>query len=330
MKKILMVLIVLSLCAGALVANGTGEESDRVYILKVGLVQANGDPLVKGLEEMKKGVESRTNGKVLVEIYPSSQLGDTRDLQEQALTGANVGALTDAGRLAEMVPEIGVMGGPYIVDSYDEAQELSHTPSFEAWENELADEHGLRVLSFNWYQGARHLLTNKPIKAPEDLKGMVVRTPGSPVWQETIRAMGAEPTALAWSEIYSAIQQGVIDGAESHHSGTYGSSFYEVVKYIAKTAHFQLNTCLVVGEGWFNRLPEEYRTILLEEAEKGGDMASRTVIADLEKYEQMLKDKGMIVNTVDIEPFKQRTEAVYKMAGLTEAKAKVYAEMGKN
>lgn len=332
MKRIVASTIVMLLVSAVLFAAGQAEseeDTSQVYEIKVGLVQNENDPLVVGLRQFEERVEARTEGAIDVEIFPSSQLGDTRDLQEQALAGANIAVLTDAARLAEMVPELGVMGAPYVVDDYDEALEMAQTESFKSWEEELARNFNLRVLSFNWYQGARHLLTNEPISGPADLNGLVVRTPGSPVWQETIRAMGATPTALAWAEIYPAVQQGVIDGAESHHAGTYGSSLFEVLDYITKTAHFQLNTCLVVGEDWFSSLPEEFQAILLEEAFEAGRTASETVIAKIAEFEEQLIEAGMTVNEIDITPFKQRAQVVYEKTGLVEARDSVYAEMDK-
>lgn len=325
----ILLLLTCILVEGAFAAGQQEPAEDQTWEVQVGLVQNENDPLVLGLRHFKEQVEERTNGRVIVEIFPSSQLGDTRDLQEQALSGANIALLTDAARLAEMVPELGVMGAPYVVDSYEEALAMSQTPSFKSWEDELAENFNLRVLSFNWYQGARHLLTNEPINGPDDLDGMIIRAPGSPVWQETVRAMGANPTALAWAEIYPAVQQGVIDGAESHHSGTWGASFYEVLSHITKTRHFQLNTTLVVGNDWFESLPEGFQAILLEEALAGGRVASERVIADLEKFEQQLIDAGMTVREIDVEPFVERTQIVYEQTGLVEARDAVYSEMGR-
>lgn len=329
-KMLVMSLLLLSGLLSGVFAGGQAEATDeQTWEIQVGLVQNENDPLMLGLRQFKERVEARTNGRVQVSLFPSSQLGDTRDLQEQALAGANIAVLTDAARLAEMVPELGVMGAPYVVDSYDEALAMSQTPSFKSWEDELAQNFNLRVLSFNWYQGARHLLTNEPISGPDDLEGMIVRAPGSPVWQETVRAMGAEPTALAWAEIYPAVQQGVIDGAESHHSGTWGASFYEVLSHITKTRHFQLNTCLVVGNDWFESLPAEFQQILFEEALAGGTAASERVISDLEQFEQQLIDAGMTVSDIDVTPFIERTQVVYELTGLVEARDAVYAEMGR-
>ena len=319
--------VVVLLVAGAFLFNTA--YAAKPYTLKLGFVVTDKDPMYVGAEALKKAVEERTNGELLVEIYPSSQLGDTKDIQEQAKMGANVGVLTDPGRLAEMVPELGIMLTPYVADNYDELRKLSLSEPWKAWEEKLAQQHGLRILSFNWYQGARHLLTNKPITKPEDLKGIRMRTPGSPVWQETVRAIGATPVAMAWAEVYPALQQKVIDGAEAQYPALYGASLFEVVKYITKTSHFLLNTCIVVSEDWFQRLPEDYRQILVEEAVKAGDVASQLTLKKESEYEEKIKAAGVTVNEIDTTPFKEASEVVYTKLGYEEAKKMINEVLGK-
>jgi len=287
------------------------KEEGQSYKLLVGMVVTENDPMFKGAMELKKSVESRTGGKVQIEVYPSSQLGDTKDMQEQVKVGANIAVITDAARLAESVPAIGILGAPYIVDNFEEGRRLVTSALFKSWTDELAAKHGYRVLSFNWYQGARHFLTNKPIKTPEDLKGLRIRTPGATVWQETIRAMGASPTALAWAEVYPGIQQKVIDGAEAQFPAVVGARLYEVIKYITKTGHFQLITPLVCSETWFKKLPKEYQDILLEEALKAGDYASKLTIDGLSENEAFMKSQGVTISEVDITPFKKACDTVY-------------------
>ena len=154
MRRYFWISVLLLALVSPLFGGGQGEGAGaegRTWEIKVGLVQNENDPLVLGLRQFKERVEERTDGRVQVSIFPSSQLGDTRDLQEQALAGANIAVLTDAARLAEMVPELGVMGAPYVVNSYEEALAMSQTASFKSWEEELAQNFNLRVLSFNWY-----------------------------------------------------------------------------------------------------------------------------------------------------------------------------------
>ena len=318
-KKVLLSMTVL-VCVCALLLSGSQAAFAAKYSLKLGFVVTDKDPMYAGAEALKKAVEEQTNGELEIEIYPSSQLGDTKDIQEQAKMGANVGVITDAARLAEMVPELGIMAAPYVADDYAGLKKLSLSEAWKNWENTLAADHGLRVLSFNWYQGARHLLTNVEIKKPEDLKGIRMRTPGSPVWQETIKAIGATPVAMAWAEVYPALQQKVIDGAEAQYPAIHGASLFEVVKYITKTSHFLLNTPLVVSEEWFQQLPPEYQKILVNEAVKAGELASNLTLEKESEYEAQIKEAGVIVNEVDVAPFKEAAAAVYEKLGYADEK----------
>lgn len=312
-RKVLSVLVVLvSLCPALLFAEGSKDAGGaEKYRLNVGMVVTESDPMYKGALEFKKNVEARTKGAVVIGVYPNSLLGDTKDMQEQVKAGANIAVITDAARLAESVPPIGILGAPYIVDSAAEAKKLTTSDLFKGWTDELAAKHGYRVLSFNWYQGARHFWTNKPIAVPADLNGLRIRTPGATVWQATIKAMGAEPTALAWSEVYPGIQQKVIDGAEAQDPAASGIRIYEVAKYLTKTAHFQLVTPLVCSEAWFRTLPKEYQTILLEESLKAGDAATQLTIDGLAANEAEFKAKGVTISEPDIAPFRKACEAVY-------------------
>jgi tripartite ATP-independent transporter DctP family solute receptor len=328
-KKALLITIVLFLLIPSLLFSLWFRKKTKTFKLNVGMVVTQNDPMYKGAEEFKKNVERRTNGNVTIEVYPSSQLGDTKDMQEQVKAGANIAVITDAARLAEIVPEIGILAAPFVVDNFDEARKLVTSSMFKGWTDELAEKEGLRVLSFNWYQGARNLLTNKPIKTPADLKGLRIRTIGATVFTESIKAMGATPTPLAWAEVYPGIQQKVIDGAEAQHPAVVGARLYEVIKYITKTQHFQLLTGLVCSESWFNKLPKNYQKILLEEALKAGDHASKITIDGLSANEAQMKAAGVTISSVDKTPFIQNCQSVYEKLGYKELKAKVDKIVGK-
>lgn len=322
-KKTVFITIILLLLIPTLIFSVWFKKKQETYKLNVGMVVTQNDPMFKGAEEFKKNVEKRTNGNVIIEIFPSSQLGDTKDMQEQVRMGSNVAVITDAARLAEVVPEIGILAAPFVVDNFDEARKLVISSLFKGWTDQLAEKENLRVLSFNWYQGARHLLTNKPIKAPADLNGLRIRTIGATVFTESIKAMGATPTPLAWAEVYPGIQQKVIDGAEAQHPAVVGARLYEVIKYITKTGHFQLITGLVCSESWFKKLPKNYQSILLEEALKAGDYASKMTIDGLGGNEAEMKKAGVTISEVDKTPFIKNCEVVYEKLGFKELKTKV-------
>lgn len=292
---------------------GTAMAAD--YTLSVNTALTQDDPLYKGLEAFRDNVSERTNGTVEIKIFPSSQLGKDEDVLEQARAGAPVAVVVDGGRLAVFQKEFGVLGAPFLASGYDGIRKVVTSDLFEEWVAGLHDSSGLQVLSFNWWQGERHLLTKKPITGTADLAGVRMRTPGAPVWMETIRAMGATPTPMGWTEVYSALQQGVIDAAEAQHPATRGAKLDEVVTHITKTGHINLITGLVGSAAWFDSLPAETQVIIREEALKAGDIASYGTQDALAGIEKELTEKGVIITEIDTAPFKEATAPVYDLLG---------------
>lgn len=298
-------------------------------VLNVNTALTTDDPMYAGLERMKANVEKRTAGKLAIRIYPGSQLGKDEDVLEQARAGANVAVLVDGGRLAPFVKEFGIMGAPYLVDNFDQVLRLTGSPLFKGWVDKLRNAANLQVLAFDWFQGHRHVLTNVSVKTPADLKGIRMRTPGAPVWLETVRAMGATPTGMPWSEVYSALQTKVIDGAEAQHPAVYGARLYEVVKVITKTEHIYLITGIVTSRAWFDKLPADQQAVLLEESVAAGKWASEKTIESLADYEKKLREKGVSVVEIDKTPFRNATAGVYATLGYTDLRKEVDKALGK-
>lgn len=285
------------------------------YTLKISMSVGEKDPMFAGSIVMKEAVESRTDGKLKIEVYPSGQLGSMEDIQEQAMFGENVAALTDSGRLSVFSKEIGVIGVAYAAKDYDEMKRIVETDVFKSWEKNLEKE-GLHVLSFNWFQGSRSFLTNKEVNTPEDLKGLLIRTPGAAVWSESVRSLGATPTALPWAETYPAMQQGTVDGFEAQLPAVISGSLQETIKYVAETEHFQLMTALVVSEDWFHSLPQEFQTILTEESYNAGAYASEQANAQIAEYKRIMKeDYDVKFIAVDKTPFIENAQQVFTTLG---------------
>jgi tripartite ATP-independent transporter DctP family solute receptor len=322
-------LIVAALALFAATAPSAPSGAQDSFTLNINTALSTDDPMYIGLEALKAALEKRTAGKLQVKLFPGSQLGPDEAVLEQARAGASVAVLVDGGRLAPFVKEFGILGAPYLADNFDELRKVVTSPMFEGWVGKLRDASGHQVFAFNWFQGDRHLLTNKPVKVPDDLKGVRMRTPGAPVWLETVRAMGATPTPLPWAEVYSALQLKAIDAAEAQHPAVWGSRLYEVVKHITKTSHFQLITGLVGSRAWYDKLPPAMQTALREEALKAGDDASRATIASLAQYEKQMKEKGVTVAEIDVAPFKAATQAVYDKLGYADLRKEVNAIIGK-
>lgn len=273
------------------------------------------DPMYQGLLHFKQSVEATTGQAVQVRIFVGSQLGNDNDVLEQAMAGAPVAVLVDAGRLSFYQHEIGILSAPYLIDDVGQLDLLVKSPMFSRWADELSANAGIKILGFNWWQGERHILTNQPVHTPEDLKGIRLRTIGAPVWISTIGAMGATPTPLSWAEVYSGLQQRVIDGAEAQHAGTYGARLYEVIRFINKTRHIHLISGLVASQSWFDRLSSEHQMIVQQSALDAGAFATALVKAQQLDIENELVTSGIQLIEPDIDAFKRATETVYEELG---------------
>jgi TRAP-type C4-dicarboxylate transport system substrate-binding protein len=335
MKKTLLcgcaVLLMLGMagCTKKENAASGSNAAGRTYTLKMSTQLNETHPMVDGFKEWAKNVEAKTNGGIVIQVYPSAQLGSDEDVIEQALQGVNVAVLTDGGRMGNYVREIGIIGMPYIVDNYDELLTIMRTDTFAEWEKQLVSNDGIRVLAFNWYDGPRHFLTNVPVRTPADLKGQRIRTPGAPVWARSVEAMGATPIAMGWNDSYNAVQSKSIDGVEAQHTASFGARLYEVVKYINKTGHFQLANGIIVGEKWFSQLPADYQQILIDECQAAAAVNARVVERVADDYEQQMVDKGMTVVEADRNAFRTAADTAYTVLDFASLRDQIYAEMGK-
>jgi tripartite ATP-independent transporter DctP family solute receptor len=319
--------VLASLALAACGNDGIGGGAE--YELRFNHVLAEEEPFHEGFVSWAERVEERTDGELTIEVYPASQLGVEEDIIEQIQDGAAIGQNTDAARLGQYVEEIAVVNGPYFADTLDEVEALNESPTIQDYLDQLESE-GLKVVSFNWVQTHRHFFTNKPINTPEDLSGLRIRTPPAPIWQESIRALGAEPVGMDFGEVYPALQQGALDGAELVYANIPGGNLHEVVSHASETGHILLINFEVVSTEWFDSLPEEYQDILVEEADRAGLETSRAMEEAIPDIKADLVEQGMTINeSPDVEAFRQAGEAAYEKLGLTEVRDKVWSEIGK-
>ncbi|SFS51801.1 tripartite ATP-independent transporter solute receptor, DctP family [Sulfitobacter marinus] len=317
-----MRILAAAVVAGFTIAGTASAETT----LRIGTVLAPDDPMGQGLDKFASEVAEATGGDVVVEIFHNSQLGDTTEMIDQARAGANVGTITDVARLSSFVPSLAIMSAPFLFDTYDQADKFAGSDVYLGWGDELVEEAGLVMLASNWYQGARHALTQDPVTGPADLAGVRMRTIGAPVWIETIRAMGAEPTPIAWGEVYSALQLGTIDAAEAQPTAIWGAKLFEVINHVTKTGHIQLVTALVVSTESWNELSAENQAIVRNLAVENGRYASALTIELGEEALANVAAAGVTVSEVDLAPFKEAVAGVFPMLNL-EAEAAIVREI---
>jgi len=309
----------------ALIVLGASHASAADFTLRLGSVLAPTDPLQIAAEGFKKSVEERSGGKLEVQLFPSSQLGDTQDMMDQAQAGANIGTFVESSRVSVHVPAFDVMIAPYAFDNVDQLVRFTKTDLFKSWESELTEKTGLVLLSYNWYQGPREMLTKKPISTPADLSGQRIRTIGQPLWIETVTAMGGVPTPMAFAEVYPSLQTGALDGAEVQPAAIWGAKLHEVVTDITLTDHIFLMSGLIVSDAWLKSLPDDLRAIVWEEADRWGASALQANVEGAEKIWNDIRATGVNVTVIDTTPFKEAVKPVYEKLGLTDLVAQVRA-----
>lgn len=296
---------------------------------KLSLANTQPDTDVESLQlyACEEAIEAATDGNFSVEVYTNSALGDTDDILEQAIQGAAVLTVTDPGRLADYIPEYGILQMPYIMTDYTEIDKITGTDRVKEWEKGF-EEYGVKVLASNWYGGTRHFVCNKEVNVPDDLNGLKIRTMGSDLCIESVNAMGAVGTAMSQSEIYSGIEQKAIDGCENQSTSTYASRLYEVCSYINKTGHFVLLGCPATGTIYFNSLSEDYQQLLVDTFRNNGT-EYQPICAEMEREcEKEMEAEGMTIHELDNTPFKEAVESVYDSLGYDELREEILAEAG--
>lgn len=277
-------------------------------------------------------VRERTHGEVDITVYYSFQLGAADDLLVQIMQGGNVGYLADPGRLGNYVTDIGVLNAPYVIESYDEILKLEDSELFASWEDQLAEAHDMRVLSWNYGQGFRSCFVNKDCRTPEEFRGVNFRSPESPVWYAVCEALGTTPVAMAYGETYSGIQTKVVDGCEQNIGSVYDNALYEVAPYFIETRHVYLSNAMVVSDTWFQTLPEEYQQIVAEECFNAGVYFAETLEANEATQIEDMVSKGTTwvkYDELDIDAFKKNSEDFFTKMDMVEAKATLLSALGK-
>ena len=263
MKKVIALVLVL-IMAASVVACGTQAETPATAApaadgsaaapaaeaekasIKFCNTQSETDLQSQSLLAVCDKLAEATDGNFTAECFFSSSLGETDDILEQALQGAAVLTVTDPSRLAQYVPDFGILGMPYLMDDYTGLDKIMQTQQYADWMKEFADNHGVWVVTSNWYSGARNFCLNKVVNTPADLAGQRIRTIGNDICTTSVNDMGAVATPMSWSEVYTSIQQGALDGAEVQTSSFYATRLWEVVNTINRTEHFQLIGCAAV------------------------------------------------------------------------------------
>jgi len=252
-------------------------------------------------------IKKRTNGRYDVEVFPASTLGKETDIN-QGLTLGTVDIIYTGQLFAgRTYGPLAIGGAPYMFRDFDHWKKFSTSPLFaELAEGYKQKSGGNKVVAITYY-GERHVTSNKPINKPEDMKGLKIRVPDAPLYTMFPRAVGANPTPIAFAEVYLALQNGTVDAQENPLPTIDAKKFYEVQKYIVLTGHITDALLTIVGGPTWNKLSDAdkqtFEAVLKEAATK----ATGEIVESEKKMAAEFEKRGKTVVRVDRKPFRDAT-----------------------
>src|SRR5512134_2774325 len=237
--------------------------AQQKMVLKASDVHALGYPTVEAMVRMGKKLEAQTNGRISIQMFPAMQLGGEKEMIEQAQVGALQIARISVGALGPVVDEVNVFNLPFIFRDEAHMRKVIDGPIGEKLLNDISASPQSRLIALGWMDaGTRSVYANKPVTKPADLKGMKIRMMGNPIFVETMNAMGGNGVAMGFNELYSALQTGVVDGAENNPPTLLAQNHYQVSKVFSLTGHLIIPEIFVFSKRTWDSLSKEDQALV--------------------------------------------------------------------
>lgn len=286
-----------AMAVGAMAAVLAAASPALAKTIKFGMNAPQGDnPEWHALEAFKNHVEYKTQGSVTVKLFPSAQLGAERACAEQVQQGTVEVCLVDTGALAGFYKNIQVLSIPYLFKSSAHAWAMFDSPFFKDLAENMRKETGIRVMAWG-ENGFRDFTNNvRPIRSPEDLKGLKMRVMESPVFIRFVESFGAAATPMPGSEIIMAAKQGVIDGQENPAQVNYDYNLMDVQKYMSTDEHILGIHAYIISDKFFQGLTDDEKAVVLEAATLASRIENTQKLAGAKKYIDLIRKKGVDVH----------------------------------
>lgn len=304
--------LLIALIGGCANQEKTSPGSTAGRVLKMGMTLSKDSHYYAGAAEFARRVEEKSKGTLKVDIFTDAVLGNDRVQAESLMAGTLDMCVGGLGPLAPFVPETQVFGLPFIFKDRGHVARVLDGPTGEKVAK-LFEPKGIKYLAY-WENGFRHLTNSKrPVKSVADVKGLKIRVMENPVHVSLWKALGADPTPMTWAEVFTALQQGTIDGQENPLAIIYGQKLYEVQKYLTLTGHVYDACAVMMSMSTYNSLTPDQRRII-EETAREVTSWQRAYCEKMEKdLVDKLKEKGMVVSELaDPEAFRAKMDIVYK------------------
>jgi tripartite ATP-independent transporter DctP family solute receptor len=289
MRKNFLLFAVLTMAGILMMAPGAAMAKAK-YVLKFGHLANEENTWHKAAVKFAELVAEKSGGQIECKIYPSEQLGKEMDL----ITGIQMGTvdMTITGEsMQNWAPLAALMGVPYAIRDMDHLVKVADGPVGTLIEEQIREKIGVRPVG--WFaRGPRNLTSNKPINSPADLDGMILRVPNVPLFVSVWQALGAKPTPMAFSEVFTSLQQGTIHGQENPYALIKSAGFYEVQKFCNLTEHVRGWIYVVIGDKKFQSMPEELQKVVLEAGKEMQAYERELFLADETALSEWLQGEG--------------------------------------
>lgn len=296
--------LLLAMCVN-IAACSSGDGPDDQIVIKVAHNGNEQHPFQDGYEKFAEVLAIETNGDVKIEIFPNSQLGSEEEAIEMVKLGVIDSTASAAASLGPFVSEIDVLNFPFIFRDLDHFYRVLDGPVGQRISDQIENDLDMIVLGW-WFSGVRNVWNEeRPVYVPSDLEGLKIRVIGSAIVLDAFDTLGAQATTMSFGELYSAVQQGVLDGGESDHTDLLVEKFYEVTKYVSLTKHLYLAAPLTYSRKKFAKLPAEVQAAILKAGRVSVEAQRRSMERNNEESLLALVEIGLQFNEVDGESFRE-------------------------
>ncbi|RBW70680.1 TRAP transporter substrate-binding protein [Bacillus taeanensis] len=310
MKKILnFSLLLCILLLGACSGQASDSNKDGTKTMKLAVATSKDRSLTQGLYKFEEIVEKETNGSIDVEVYPDGQLGGDRVVFEGLKIGSIQGTTMSTGPIASFESRFTVFDLPYLFKDETEAYEVLDGSIGEELLNDLPEQ-GVIGLNY-WENGFRQLTNNvREVKTVGDIKGLKIRTLENELHVDMWKELGANPTPIPYPELFTALEQRIVDGQENPAGNITTGNFYEVQKYLTKTNHIYNASVFMISEKFWNTLSDEEKEIVTKAAEEAKEYQRELNQQESEDAYAFLAAEGMVVTELGEEELQKMFEAV--------------------
>jgi tripartite ATP-independent transporter DctP family solute receptor len=278
--------------------------SDKI-VIKLGSVATEKDIQYGVTKYFSDLVKEKTKGQVDIQLFFGGQLGNEADMMDSLRIGGIQMMQSFPGNWAPHAAQMGILDIPFQFKDFDHVRKVNGSKVGLNLATLLQQKTKVSVVKW-WLHGFRHIYTQKPVNSAGDMAGVKIRVPGVPVYVETFKLLGAVPVSIPWTEVYTALQTGVVNACEAPLTGAIASKFDEVTKFAVKTGHIYTGSFLVINDNVYQKMTASHKQIIGDAAEDAEKWLYTRLASQVQEDEKTLANRGMKIINPDLRSFQDK------------------------